>query len=447
MNDYEQYLGTWTGPAPATVGGPVRITVRGVSASGAPEVVLGFEALGGPTPLTGVTVADGRLTGTMGPTLLSLERTGHTLKGSLTSSVLPGLAFELRRGHPMDAVFASPRRTLAADARPDRQASPTAAALTGAVEDGRLPWVDSLHLIEGGETVLEEYFYGRTPDGLHSLQSATKSITALLFGTLVAEGAVDLDVPAGRYLKHREGTRWIDEAYGVTSHELLSMSAGLDWDEVERPYSDPDNDATRMNGAPDWIEFVLNTPLGARRRPGDFVYQSGLSLLMGELVRAVTGLPVPEAARRRLFEPLGIERFHWMTMPDGTCHTGGGLWLTPRDFAKFGRLVLDGGVWEGRRVLPAEWIRRSVTEQSAPAGPHPLVPRMAAYGYQWWLLDTPAPDGGTVRSASALGHGGQIMHILPDTGTAVVATAHDWLGASELTDALLDLVLHPGDGR
>ncbi|MGW6456040.1 serine hydrolase domain-containing protein [Streptomyces sp. NPDC055078] len=446
MNDYEPFLGSWTGPAPDTVGGPVRITVRATGASGPPEVVLGFEALGAPTPLTGVGIEGGRLTGGMGPTRLAVERTGHTLTGSLTSAVLPDLDFELRRGHPRDGVFSSPLRTPDSGGGPDRPPTGTAGALVEAVEDGRLPWVNSLHLIEGGEPVLEEYFYGRGPENLQSLQSVTKSITALLLGTLVAEGAIAIDDPVHRHLRHRKGTRWVDEAYGITVHELLSMSAGLEWDEVNTPYFDPANDATRMNGAPDWIEYVLDKPLTSRYRPGDFSYQSGLSLLMGEVIRAVTGQPVPEAARQRLFEPLGIDRFHWMTMPDGTCHTGGGLWLRPRDFAKFGRLVLAGGVWEGRRILPADWIDRCTTEQSAPSAPHPLVPRMGAYGYQWWLLDTPV-GGRTVRSASALGHGGQIMHILPESGTVVVATAHDWLGASELTNALLDLVLHPGGAR
>jgi hypothetical protein len=74
-----------------------------------------------------------------------------------------------------------------------------------------------------------------------------------------------------------------------------------------------------------------------------------------------------------------------------------------------------------------------------------MVARMAAYGYQWWLLDTECADGRVVRSASALGHGGQVMHVLPEQGTVIVATAHDWLGSSEPAGLLLDIALEPAD--
>ena len=120
-------------------------------------------------------------------------------------------------------------------------------------------------------------------------------------------------------------------------------------------------------------------------------------------------LTAQDYARERLFGPLGITRVRWNIGRDGRNIGGWGLNLTPRDMAKLGLLYLHGGAWDGRQIVPAEWVRASLT-------PRVDVAPGKQYGYQWWLYDTHG-------AYTALGHGGQTIFVIPDLDVIVVTTA------------------------
>lgn len=332
----------------------------------------------------------------------------------------PVVRFELRHGHPAGARFQVSREHNGSqpETRTDGELDEALRAVLNDAAEGRLLSVDSLLVMRGDEVVADEYFYGHGPDDLHTWQSCTKSITSLLFGLLVDDGSIELSQSVCDYLPSRRGTRWIDERYDVSVHQMLSMSAGLEWDE-KIPYSDPHNDAVRMNRSGNWIGYVLDRHLREGWPTGAFEYQSGLTLLAGEVIREVSGKSVEDLARERLFAPLGIERFLWLTTGDGTTHTGGGLFMRPRDVAKLGRLVLTGGVHNGRRILSEAWIDRSTTRQSADG--------LTDYGYQWWL---PRLPGSPVMAS---GYGGQMIAVYREQDVLVVKTAHSWAHDSQAT--------------
>jgi len=140
------------------------------------------------------------------------------------------------------------------------------------------------------------------------------------------------------------------------------------------PYTDLRNDAVRMNQSRDPVRFVLEKSVATE--PGRrFLYDSGVSIVLGEVVRKASGQAADEFAREHLFAPLGITEYRWGKLPDGTVHTGGGLWLRPRDMAKLGQLMLDGGRWRGNQIVGEAWVRDSVKQQAPYRG----------YGYRWWL--------------------------------------------------------------
>jgi CubicO group peptidase (beta-lactamase class C family) len=419
-----EYVGVWRGVAPRIVDGPVTVMVTRPDPAAPATGSLEVEAFGQGMPIARLDVARDGLHATVGPIELVLHRDGSVLRARIRSDLLPELEVDLRRVASIAGAYGD-----VAEGR--------CGLVDDAVLSGELPWVDGLVVRRAGDVLIDRS-YGRHPESLRSVQSATKSITSLLFGSLVASGQIDLQAPAADYLQARTGTRWIDERYDITVHDVLSMSAGLRWNEQATSYVDPDNDAVRMNAATDWIGYVLDRP-PAERAAGEFEYQSGLSLLMGEILASVTSRPVPDLAREQLFAPMGIERFHWMAHADGTAHTGGGLWLTPSDFAKLGQLVLDDGAWNGEQLVPASWVKASTAAQSSPSGEPPFSPHVVAYGYQWWLLRTPVRDG-TIESISALGHGGQILHVLPADRTVVAMTGHDWLGGPGTAAAVLRLL-------
>lgn len=420
----EPYLGTWTGPAPALVGGDITVTVVWPDPQAEISGTVEIEAAGQAMAVPAFDMAERGLRASLGPIEVELDLKGTTLHARIRSELLPNLDAVLKRGPILSRPAGSPAGGAACE------------RLDAAVRNGDLPWVDSLTVLKDGQALLAET-YGRGPESLRSLQSATKSITSLLMGCLVDGGHIDVAAPVAGYLPGRRGTHWIDEGYDITIHEMLAMSAGLDWNEQTTSYLDPENDAVRMNAAPDWIGYVLDRPLAPARR-GVFEYHSGLSLLMGEVIAAVSGDRVDRFARERLFEPMGVDEFHWMTGADGTVHTGGGLWLRPADFAKFGQLVLDHGRWNDGQLISAEWIETSTSPQSRPLTPPPTAPAMAAYGYQWWLLATDV-EGGTIASSCARGHGGQVLQVVPHDRTVIAMTGRDWLGGTGVETSLLQL--------
>jgi len=321
--------------------------------------------------------------------------------------------------------------------------------LLAAVCTERYPAVDAVVLVVAGRLVLDEYFHGKGPDDLHTFQSCTKSVTALLFGAVVDRGLVDLDEPVWRYVADRRGHRWVDQRYDVTVRQVLAMSVGLRWEE-QVAYTDPTNDNTRMNASGDWLGYVLDRGLRpgfprlepGLRVPGRFEYQSGLTILLGAVVRSVTGRDVDDLTRDWIFAPLGIERFVWLRSRDGTVHTGGGLFLRPRDAAKLGQLVLRRGEWDGHEVVSSQWIDAMTSVQSRDD--------VTDYGFQWFLPRLVAGDH-EVPAAAMGGYGGQFVHVVPALDVVAVSNATDYLGDGSyrriLEEHLLPAVVAGRRGR
>ena len=306
------------------------------------------------------------------------------------------------------------------------------AALSRAIAAGELPRVDDVVMARNGKLVVDDYYYGRTPATLHTFQSCTKSITALVVGCLVDRGLIgSLDEQVWPLFIDRSELRWVAQRYDVTVRQLLTMSAHLVWNE-EVHYTDPSNDNTRMNASGDLIGYVLSRALQDHRDPKLFEYQSGLTILLGEVIRRVVGRAVDDVAAEMLFGPLGITDFRWLSNPDGTKHTGGGLCLRPRDMAKIGQMMLDGGRWQGHQVLSAEWIAQATSVQTAAPGVN--------CGFSWFLGEVEADDR-KLRYFNASGYGGQYLFGFPDLQLVVVVNAHDFYGDGSIGPILKNFVL------
>ncbi|MBN1813276.1 MAG: serine hydrolase [Anaerolineae bacterium] len=263
--------------------------------------------------------------------------------------------------------------------------------------------VHSVLIIRNGVVVTEAYFWPYNRDREHGLASCTKSFLSALIGIAVDEGYLDLDDKALDYFPDHTIENDSPLKREITVEDLLRMRSGLDWPESSVSYSSGKNILGQMMRSRDWVQFVLDRPMAIT--PGTtFNYSTGDSQLLAAILEQATGMTTHEFARTRLFEPLGVRPMHWYWTfaPEGDAFGGGGLHLTPRDMAKFGYLYLQGGVWEGEQVVPADWVEASVTP--------------AQYGYQWWRL----AGGGY----AALGYGGQRIAVVPDLDLVVVITGN-----------------------
>ena len=200
----------------------------------------------------------------------------------------------------------------------------------------------------------------------HDMRSISKSVTSLLVGIAIDRkliGGVDEPVvkffPELRPLKRRDGTT-SPSAISSPCHRGSSGTI---------IYPGPiQNDEPHLGQDPEPIRYILGKPVAA---PPDTVwnYNGGGTDLLGSIIERVSGKPFDVIAREALFQPLGIADWVWETYQNGKVSPAAGLRLRPRDAAKIGQLVLNGGTWSGQQIVPATWVEQSI------------VPRFQAIGY------------------------------------------------------------------
>jgi CubicO group peptidase (beta-lactamase class C family) len=304
-----------------------------------------------------------------------------------------------------------------------------AGALTSLLEDlrgGDYPGVDSMVIVRHGRLVAEGYFNGFGRESLHDLRSTGKSFTSALAGIAIDRGAMASDDPISQLLPQFDAHANMDDRKrSITVTHLLNMNSGLDCDDWTS--SSPGNEEV-MYGKNDWVDFILG--LRMRTAPGVVVsYCTGGVVVLGHIIAQRSGMNLDDYAAANLFGPLGIRDVRWRRSPDGQATGGGGLWLRPRDAAKFGQLYLDGGVWNGAQVVPAEWVERSA--QSL------VTLDQSGYGLLWWKrrLGT-APRAQDTFFTS--GNGGNFIFVIPALELVAVFTGSNY--NSPRGDQPLDIV-------
>jgi len=284
---------------------------------------------------------------------------------------------------------------------------------------GRFKNIHSVLLVKNGKLVLEEYFYGYNRDKQHQLRSATKSVTSILVGIAKDQKRIkSVDQKLYEFFPEYKEIDWSAPKNKITLKHVLTMSAGLDWNEWTYPDSDTRSSIYGMVRSDDWIEFVLKRKM--IHSPGEiFNYSSGLSLVLGAILKNQTGLNANDYAEKYLFGPLAISDFSWQQGPSGMVYTAGGergLRLRPRDMAKIGLLYINNGNWKGRQIVSSEWVHESI---------RPHVNAFFAgseYGYQWWQGEKTIGNR-TISVFYAAGHGGQYIFVCPSLELVAVFTS------------------------
>ena len=312
------------------------------------------------------------------------------------------------------------------------------ARLLEAVEAWRFKKVDSVLIARRGKLVLEAYFNGYGRDTKHDTRSAFKSFASTLVGIAIDRGliaGVDQPVPA-LFAGHPSIARWPARQRAMTLAHLLTMTAGFDAEESFGlgPWREID-----MWRSQDWITFALDMPMAVA--PGRvFSYNTPTAMLLGGVVAGAAGEPVPAFAARELFAPLGITDYCWTLSPRGQAMTGGSFFMRPRDMAKLGQVFLDGGTWQGRRIVSRRWVEAATAPQVDAAGPRDwgLAPMVKGYGYQWWTRRW-RPGDPRFDGFYASGNGGQKIMVFPQLELVVIFTGSNYsnpLGHKQTRDML-----------
>lgn len=268
-----------------------------------------------------------------------------------------------------------------------------------------------------GKLVAEEYFHGFHRFKPHETRSASKSVAAILVGAAIQAGA-----------KLTPSTRVYDLLYkgaapagmdprkkAMTVEHLLTMSSGYDCDDdADPPRPGSEDVMTDEQPDSDYYHFTLNLPMALR--PGEeAVYCSINANLLGAVLTAATNKPLVELFADLVAGPLQVRRYHLPLQPTGEPYLGGGMKWLPRDFMKLGQLMLDGGVWNGKRILSNEFTVRASSPLVSLRGVKDM-----RFGYLWWTINYPY-RGKTVRGYFASGNGGQEVLVIPELDLVVAA--------------------------
>ena len=281
--------------------------------------------------------------------------------------------------------------------------------------------------VKDGRSIYSECWRGFQPESAANVMSVTKGIMSLLTGIAVDRGHIAdtdqrvLDFFPGYTVKRGEKT-----IFDVTLRHLLTMTA---------PYKYRSEPWTKVCTSDDWTKAALDLLGGKGGITGEFKYATlGIQILAGVIENAA-GMKCIDFANRFLFTPLGIpeHRIHggsskedqfdflmnkhprdneWYSDPQGTVTAGWGLTLSAAEMSKIGWMLIDGGLYGGRRILSAEWITR-MTAPSIQLGER--FGNMQ-YGYLWYRPHKDSPV------FAAVGDGGNVIYADPEKGISVGVT-------------------------
>jgi len=267
-----------------------------------------------------------------------------------------------------------------------------------------LPRLHSLIVARDGEELVGRTFRGPDLDRPVNVKSVSKSVMAALAGAAIARGVlqgVDQRIaPLLGGLVPQDADPRVAE---ITVEHLITMRAGLARTSG-RNYG-------RWVNSDDWLRYALSRPF-VDEPGGRMLYSTGSYHLLSAVLTQASGQSTLALARRWLGAPLSISIPPWTRDPQGFYLGGNNMALSPRALLRFGEMYRQGGVWQGRRVLPESWIEASWTPRArSPFTGH-------AYGYGWFLA---AARGHPV--AYAWGYGGQMVYVVPDLALTVVMTS------------------------
>jgi CubicO group peptidase (beta-lactamase class C family) len=281
--------------------------------------------------------------------------------------------------------------------------------------------INTLHsfiIVRHGHVIAEGWWKPEAADKLHVLHSLSKSFNATAVGLAIADGKLSLDDPVLKFFPADAPADPSDNLKALKVRDLLDMSGGHD--------TEPKTEA----GGPSVKTFLAHPFV---HKPGThFLYNSMGSYTLSAIVTKVTGQTTLEYLKPRLFEPLGIENPQWPSSPEGNTIGGTGLKLCTEDIAKFGQLYLQLGKWNGKQLIPRQWVEQA-TSKHVPneQGSHAKigVDWRQGYGFQFWRCTHNAFRGD--------GAAGQFIVVIPDKDAVIAITADTGSMQGEL-DAIWD---------
>ena len=277
--------------------------------------------------------------------------------------------------------------------------------------------IHSVMIVKDGNVIYSHWQSEGVDSVPHVLHSVSKTFTATAVGLAIADGKMALTDKVVDYFPDKLPAEVSDNLKAMTVRDLLTMSCGHDVEPSWRGDSDQD-----------WVTIFLAHPVV--HEPGTFyLYNSLGTYMLSAIVQQVTGEKVVDYLTPRLFEPLHIDKPKWEESPQGINCGGWGLYLKTEDLAKMGQLLLQKGEWNGKQLIPAEWVAEMSKKQVESINPGTRIEQaeergmtkessdwMQGYGYQMWRCRP--------NCFRADGARGQYIIVVPDKNAVIAITSN-----------------------
>ena len=276
--------------------------------------------------------------------------------------------------------------------------------------------ITGIVVVKNGKLLLEEYFNSSGRDSLHDTRSVGKSFASAIMGIAISDGYIkDENQTIGTFYDLSTYANFSLAKNKVTLKSLLTMSSGFLGSDMDQ--SSPGNEEN-MYPTPDWVKFTLDLPIDSSKIMGkSWDYFTAGVVVLGDILNRTVPGGLEKYATKKLFKPLGITKYRWEYTPQGVANTAGGLRMRCLDYARFGQLYKDGGMYNGKQIIPADWVKKSLS-------PLLQIPGSETdyYGYLFWNSVFNV-NGKKYEAAYSSGNGGNKIFIFKDVPLVVVITS------------------------
>lgn len=287
----------------------------------------------------------------------------------------------------------------------------------------------ALLMVRRGTLVAERYYNGYDRDSIATSFSMAKSVVSTLVGIAQAEGRLSAEDPVTRWLPELDAA---DARFAhITLRDLLRMRSGIAFDEG---YGSPFSDVARFYLTGDYRREIRGLRIAGAPNQA-YAYSSGDTQLLAMALERAVGQPLARYLQDKLWQPMGAAYdASWSLDSAGSGIARGFCCLNARavDFARLGEIMLHGGAWNGRQIVPADWVRESTAALAGLPGADAAAQRNlewrgtpargAFYSHQW-RRPARLGDGGEPQPGPdfyALGQHGQVLYVVPETQTVVL---------------------------
>lgn len=296
--------------------------------------------------------------------------------------------------------------------------------------------ITSIVVIKDGKLLIEEYFNGADRNTQHNTRSVGKSFASTMTGIAIEEGYLkNTNQTLNEFYDLTKFANYSPQKDNVTIQSLLTMSSGFDGSDSN--YDSPGHEE-KMYPTDNWVKFTLDLSMDNTRKIGEqWDYFTAGVVVLGDIIDKSVPKGLEKYADKKLFKPLGISNYKWQHTPQNVANTAGGIQMNSLDYAKFGQLYKNKGVWKGKQVLSSDWVNKTMTNYFSE------TPDQTAYGYLFWNQKFSVNDK-SYEAFLCNGNGGNKVIVFNDQPLVIIVTATAYgqaYGHSQVEKMIQDYIL------